>query len=188
VFDRTIPFLITCSPFGPIATRSFFMSSTLDFRPASSFMLWQRACIIPKRRETRSLEGEEIPMKFENIIRKGLIVAGFSTALVLLPASVKAQEISNTEFTDGPNVTALAQPSVSQQAVTTTMPSSQALQANESISSAYAPSEQASLIQVPAPSEAWVTAALLVGILLIALYALAEAKRANRVLNSTRSY
>ena len=126
-------------------------------------------------------------MKFESIIRKSLIIAGFSTALILLPASVKAQEITNTEFNDGPNVTALAQPSVSQQAATNTMPASEALRATESINASAQP-EQASLIQVPAPSEAWITASLLVGVLLIALYALAEAKRANRMLNSTRGY
>ena len=126
-------------------------------------------------------------MKFETIIRKGLIIAGFSALLVLLPASVKAQEISNTEFSDGPNVTALVQPSVSQQAATSTMPSAEALRATESISASAQP-EQASIIQVPAPSDGWVTASLLVGILLIALYALAEAKRATRMLSSTRGY
>ena len=136
----------------------------------------------------KKFEGEEIPMKFDNIIRKSLIVAGFSAALVLLPASVKAQEITNTEFNDGPNVTTLAQPSAEQTTTaTTTMPSSQALQATESITASVQP-EQVSLIQVPAPSDKWVSTSLLVGIGAIALYALVEAKRANRVLNSYRGY
>lgn len=127
-------------------------------------------------------------MKFQTIIRKSLIIAGFSAALVLLPASVKAQEITNTEFNDGPNVTALAQPSAPEQpTVATTIPSSQALQASESIG-ASVQSEQASFIQVPAPSDAWVTTSLLVGVGLIALYALVEAKRANRMLGSSRGY
>lgn len=128
-------------------------------------------------------------MKFESIIRKSVIIAGFSVALVLLPVSVKAQEITNTEFNDGPNVTALAQPSATQQEqdATNAMPASQALRATESINASAQP-EQASFIQVPAPSDAWITASLLVGVLLIALYALAEAKRAHRMLDSTRGY
>jgi hypothetical protein len=134
----------------------------------------------------KKFEGEEIAMKFYNIVRTSLIVAGFSAALVLLPASVKAQEITNTEFNDGPNVTTLAQPSVEQTTINT-MPSSQALQASESITASVQP-EQASFIQVPAPSDKWVSTSLLVGIGAIALYALAEAKRANRVLNSYRGY
>jgi hypothetical protein len=106
----------------------------------------------------------------------------------LLPASAKAQEIINTQFNDGPNVTTLAQPSAQQtQVATSTMPSSQALQASESIGSSVR-SEQASLIQVPAPSDGWVTASLLVGVAAIVLYALIEAKRANRTLHSYRGY
>src|ERR1700756_3360389 len=119
-------------------------------------------------------------MKLQSIIRQGLVIAGFSVVFVMWPAAVRAQEITNTEFNDGPNVTTTAQPSAPQQvadASTATLPSAQAIRANESIG-ATGRSEQASLVQVPAPSDSWVTNSLVLGFGLISLYALAEAKRA----------
>lgn len=131
-------------------------------------------------------------MKLQHIIRQGLVIAGFSAVFALYPASTRAQEITNTEFNDGPNVTTMAQPSAPQQvadASTATLPSAQAIRANESIG-ASGRSEQASLVQVPAPSDSWVTTSLILGFGLISIYALAEAKRANRTRGtyvSTRS-
>jgi len=123
-------------------------------------------------------------MKFQSIIRKGFVFAGFA-ALALLPASLKAQEISNTEFDSGPNVAMLAQTAAPKQsaAVFTALPGPQAIRASEVIA-ASAELQPASVIQVPAPSKgSWLAASFLVGLGLITV---AEAKRASR--NSARPY
>jgi hypothetical protein len=48
-------------------------------------------------------------MKTKNIIRIGVIAVGLGAALVMT-SSVKAQEIENTAWADGPNVAAFEQP------------------------------------------------------------------------------
>jgi len=52
-------------------------------------------------------------MRFQNVIRTQLVIAGLGTAL-LFPGVTKAQEISNTAFDDGPNGTPLARPVAAQ--------------------------------------------------------------------------
>ena len=121
-------------------------------------------------------------MKFQSIIRKGFVFAAFA-ALALLPASLKAQEITNTEFENGPNVATLAQPAAPEQTASTftALPVPQAIRASEAIA-ASAELQPASVTQVPALSRgSWLTASLLVGTGLITVV---EAKRANR--NSAR--
>ena len=125
-------------------------------------------------------------MKLQSIMHQGLVIAGLSAVFTLFPASTRAQEITNTEFTDGPNVTTMAQPSAPQQAAgasSSALPSAQALRASQSIGASVR-SEQASLVQVPAHSDSWVTPSVLVCVLLISLYALAIAKRADRTRGS----
>jgi len=123
-------------------------------------------------------------MKLQSIIRKGFVFAGFA-ALALLPASLKAQEITNTEFDNGPHVAMLAQSASSEQSSTvfTVLPAPQAIRASEAIAAAAEP-RPASVIQVPVLSRGfWLTASLIVGLGLITAV---EAKRANR--NSARPY
>ena len=52
-------------------------------------------------------------MRFQNVIRTQLVIAGLGTAL-LFPGVKKAQEISNTTFDDGPNGAPLARPVAAQ--------------------------------------------------------------------------
>ena len=56
---------------------------------------------------TRNPEGWQ--MKTKNIIRIGVVAVGLGAALVMT-SSVKAQEIENTAWADGPNVAAFEQP------------------------------------------------------------------------------
>src|SRR5215472_4392003 len=51
-------------------------------------------------------------MRFQKILRTQMIITGLGAAL-LFAGAVRAQEITNTEFNDGPNVTAFAQPTQS---------------------------------------------------------------------------
>src|ERR1700751_6390217 len=69
-------------------------------------------------------------MRFQEMLRTQLIVAGFGAAL-LLASAAKAQRITNTEFNDGPYVAAFAQPVVAQAtpASTPVMNEPQAMQA-----------------------------------------------------------
>ena len=48
-------------------------------------------------------------MRFQNIIRAQLVIAGLGTVL-LFAGVTKGQEISNTPFDDGPNAAPLAKP------------------------------------------------------------------------------
>jgi hypothetical protein len=128
-------------------------------------------------------------MKFHNNIPKGLIFAGIAAALAVLPATVKAQEITNTEFNDGPNVVAMAQPTAAKSdtaSATNSLPATQAILATEAIAASAEP-VQASVAPIPST---WVTFLLTLCVGLIALYTLIGADRASRNLGryvSTRN-
>jgi type IV secretory pathway TrbL component len=112
-------------------------------------------------------------MKSQNILHRHLAFVAFVATFALLPASAQAQEITNTEFDPGPNVTTISQPN----------PQS----TSAANSAAPAENQQAGLVGGHStPTESSVTASVLVCVGLIALYALLEAKRANRTLNSIR--
>jgi hypothetical protein len=121
-------------------------------------------------------------MKIQTTIRKGLLFAGFAAAL-LMTSPAHAQEITNSEFSDGPYVASLAQPVDTQQTAdaATTMPASEAVRASESIA-ASGEWQQASLIQIPRPvSETLVLTSFGICASLIALYVLAATKRTPRI-------
>ena len=121
-------------------------------------------------------------MKFQNIIRQSLLFAGITAALIF-PATVRSQEITNTPFPDGPNVAPLVQPApVDQQAAS--LPAPQAIKASEAITASAQP-QQEGMVQVSTPT--WLSTSMFIGVAAIALYALAEAKRANRNLAASRS-
>jgi hypothetical protein len=126
-------------------------------------------------------------MKFNTTIRKGLVIAGFA-AFALLPATMKAQEITNTEFSDGPNVAALAQPAAAQQTngtMTYTIPAPQAMMATTAVASSAVDPQQAELVSLPSVStDEWIIAGLATCAGLIVLLAVAEIRRAHR--NSSR--
>ena len=119
-------------------------------------------------------------MKFQKMFRMQMMLVGLAAAF-FFAGTVRAQEITNTEFNDGPNVVSLAQPAAADQA-TYALPSSQAIQASESVAAASAAPQQAS-VTVPSPS-AWVTFLLTLGVGLLALYTLIAADRASRNLGS----
>lgn len=126
-------------------------------------------------------------MKFNNVIRKGLLITGIAAAFVFLPGSVKAQEITNTEFSDGPNVAVLAQPTAASQntGAVTALPPTQVLLATSAIPGS-AGNQQAS-VQAPEPAP-WVTFALVLCVGLLSLRALITDRAARKMATRPRSY
>jgi hypothetical protein len=122
-------------------------------------------------------------MKLQNIFRMQAIVIGLGAAL-FLTTSAQAQEITNDSFDDGPNVVALAQPSATPAASDLNSPvaNSTAMTASAMISTPVV--EQESAASLWTPVQGWLFAAFLLCVALISLYALVEAKRANRNLNT----
>lgn len=116
-------------------------------------------------------------MKFQKMIRMQMILTGLAAAL-LLASSAKSQEITNTAFNDGPNVVPFEQFVPDQVPVKSTAAVTDS-QAARSIAqtSTSSVSQEAGLVQT---QEGWMTTALLICIGLVSLYALSEAKRANR--------
>jgi hypothetical protein len=80
--------------------------------------------------------GRRNTMKFENLIRTHVAIAGCAAVLSFAGAT-RAQEIENTTFDDGPNVAPFTQPATIQEAVNipvvTVLPGSQATLAMASI-------------------------------------------------------
>jgi hypothetical protein len=124
-------------------------------------------------------------MKIENILRTQAIVIGLGAAL-LLTSPAKSQEIVNTEFPDGPYVASFAQP------MSTTAAAS-ATAAPASTTTADTSAEAAAAVAIPAPvvteeaaislgnsAERLLVASSFFGLVMLAIYALAEVRRANR--------
>ncbi|HEY6129935.1 MAG TPA: hypothetical protein VIW23_17315 [Candidatus Acidoferrum sp.] len=121
-------------------------------------------------------------MKIKNMIRMAAVVIGFAGAL-LLTSSVQAQEITNVEFPDSSGAT-----SAFQAAPATAANSANTAAANAQMMNAATTASKSMDVQVAAvsqiPAGAWPVALLLIGIAGIALYARADAKRANRTFTS----
>jgi hypothetical protein len=115
-------------------------------------------------------------MKSRKLIRWQLILAGLGTAL-LFTASAQAQEITNTAFDDGPNVTSFAQPSADQSAVasTQTQPGTPSIREFAAIESSLS-AQHVALIDSPVVA-AGLTLLLFV---CIAISAIGESKRVKR--------
>ena len=116
-------------------------------------------------------------MKFRKMLGSYLLAAGLGT-LLLLASSAKAQEITNTEFDDGPYVVPFSQP-LSDPVYTDTEPASmpaltesQALQAMALVGRPAIP-EQMSLVQ-SAVVVRWITAVLLVAVGILAMIIFVE--------------
>ena len=117
-------------------------------------------------------------MKVKNIIRMNAVAIGFAAALFLATTPVHAQEITNTEFSGGPNVTAFAQPAADvQQAAAPATPAT--AQAPSAVVATPVVSDT-QLSSIVTTAGHWMLASALCGLALIALYAIAEIRRANR--------
>ena len=120
-------------------------------------------------------------MKIQNIIRTSTIAAGIAAAALLLAGSVHAQEIVNTEFSDGPYVASFPQPTTTAAPV---IAESTAADANTAVPPTVAIStpvvtEQA-MVSFENSAERWLIVSSLFGIAMLAVYAVTEVRRANR--------
>jgi hypothetical protein len=123
-------------------------------------------------------------MKMQNIIRMNVIGLGVAAAMLLSTAPAHAQEISNTEFSDGPYVTAYAQPS---NTTTQTAQTTQATQAPATAAVANTPAISTEQLSSLAGTGDWALASGLSGIVvLIAVFAVGQYRRINRNLRPRR--
>jgi len=121
-------------------------------------------------------------MKIRNMVRWQLILAGLAAALYFAPAA-HSQEITNTDFADGPNVVAFTQPAA-------TLPSAQAATQTMSPAANEPVLAQASLsmpagISLDSP---WATAGLTFVLFAVIALAAGNAKRVRRGTYSVRRY
>jgi hypothetical protein len=126
-------------------------------------------------------------MNFQNMIRRGLVIAGLGAALSF-PGSVWAQEITNARFSDGPNVVALAQPAATAQSAvanSNALPGPQVVQASTA-SAADALPQSTSDEQEPNAGLMW-AGVVLVWIGAIGIYAYGPAKRCAEQIRSLRN-
>jgi hypothetical protein len=127
-------------------------------------------------------------MKLQNIIWTQLVLVALGAAL-LFASSASAQEIENATFSDGPNVEALAQPTPAQPTIAqnptqaTLVPVQSQGTDGTTLTDSLAGGD--TLVEDPTAG-AWLTTALLICMALIAVYALAEAKRDDRGVRSRR--
>jgi predicted metal-binding membrane protein len=121
-----------------------------------------------------------------------MIITGLGAAL-LFAGSVNAQEITNTEFNDGPNVTAFAQPtqSVSAQVTPASTPVMNEFEAMSAVATISVPPVSDDGALASSEIERWAVAGILfMGLVVILFYcaselnALAELKRANNSLRA----
>ncbi len=128
-------------------------------------------------------------MKIQNILRTQAIVIGFGAALLLANVA-PAQEIVNTEFNDGPYVTSFPQPTVPV-ATTSTAPAPTLAASDATATPVIAVSTPVVIDQAVVSfgnsAERWLIASSLFGLALLAVYAVAEVRRANRNLTESPS-
>lgn len=131
-------------------------------------------------------------MRFQKMLRTQMIITGLGAAL-LFAVTVKAQEITNTEFNDGPYVTAFAQPtqSVSAQVTPASTPVMNEVQAMSAVATISMPAVSDDGTLASSEIERWAVAGILFMALVVILFycaaelnALAELKRANHNLRA----
>ena len=131
-------------------------------------------------------------MRFQKMLRTQMIITGLGAAL-LFAGSAKAQEITNTEFNDGPYVTAFAQPtqSVSAQVTPASTPVMNEFDAMGAVATISMPVVSDDGTLASSAVERWAVAGILfVAVVVILFYcaaelnALAELKRANQNLRA----
>ena len=131
-------------------------------------------------------------MRFQKMLRTQMIITGLGAAL-LLAGSARAQEITNIEFSDGPYVTAFAQPTpaVSAQVTPAATPVMNEYQAMSAVATISMPAVPEDGTLASSEVERWAVAGILFVALVVILFycaaelnALAELKRANRSLRA----
>ena len=122
-------------------------------------------------------------MKLQNFFRTNLVVLGIAAAL-LFPRVVTSQEIENTDWNDGPYVAAFPQPAPAPAAsdLYSAAPEPMTLSSSAMVSGSVVTREMA--LSQWSPMQLWMLASLLVCIAIVARYALAEVRRANRNLGA----
>ena len=124
-------------------------------------------------------------MKIQSIIRTSTIAVGIAAAALFLASSVHAQEIVNTEFSDGPNVAAFPQPSTTTAAATSPLSAeSTTADANTAVPPAMTISTpvvtEEAMVSFENSAERWLMVSSVFGLAMLAVYAVAELRRANR--------
>jgi len=131
-------------------------------------------------------------MRFQKILRTQMIITGLGAAL-LFAGTVKAQEITNTEFNDGPYVTAFAEPtqSVSAQVTPASTPVMNEFEAKSAVATISMPVVSDDGTLASSEVERWAVAGILFAAVVVILFygaaelsALAELKRANHNLRA----
>lgn len=118
-------------------------------------------------------------MKFQKIVRLNAIVIGISSAL-FFTASVRSQEIENTEWNDSSTVAANSQPAPAPPANKSNSSSPDSLAMSPDVPASESTAKQEAAIAQWAPVQFWLLASLLACIAIVAVYSLAEARRTNR--------
>jgi hypothetical protein len=113
------------------------------------------------------------------------IVIGLGAAL-LMTGAARAQEIENTNFDDGPNVTKFAQPQHSDFVVAPATAATPAAATSTSATDVPVTTREAAL-SVLAPIEGWMIAFLLLCIALIATYAVSELRAISQLRQARRN-
>jgi|SRR5580658_11288177 hypothetical protein len=122
-------------------------------------------------------------MKMQNIIRMNVIGLGVAAVMLLASAPTHAQEITNTEFSDGPYVTAYAQPTNPTQTAQTTQTTTQAPATTVASTPVISNTQLASM----AGSGDWAMASGLSGVVvLLTIFAVGQYRRINRNLRPRR--
>jgi hypothetical protein len=162
----------------------------IHFGPAHFAALWSLTCTstcVAQHNEERKKEIEErFAMKMQNIIRMQAMIVGFGAALVLASAA-PAQEIVNTEFSDGPNVAAFQQPAATQAVATTTPAAATSSSAVTPGAVATPVATEATLDSFEGSARRWLVASVFFGIAMLTVYALAEIRRSTRKLTQRPS-
>lgn len=119
-------------------------------------------------------------MKIQNIIRMQVMVIGVGAAL-LLASSVRAQEIENSSFNDGPNMVAIEQQVPASAATNSTVA---AVDSTAMVSPAAPMMTQEAAVSMLAPVQISLLAFLVLCIALYAAHGVLEAKRLRRNLTA----
>jgi hypothetical protein len=134
-------------------------------------------CVDREKREPKIKE--VLNMKIQNIIRTNAVAIGFAAALFLATTPVRSQEITNSEFSQGADVTAFAQPTADMQQAAAPVTQATTTQAPAAVVSTPVISNTQVESMVTTAGD-WMLASALSGLALIGLYAIAEIRRANR--------
>jgi len=125
-------------------------------------------------------------MKIQNILRTQAIVIGVGAAFLFLATPAKSQEIVNSEFSDGPNVTNFAQSAAdtTNAAVATPAPStSNTMNSNTQFASVAIPTPvvtEEAMVSASDSTERWLIAFCVLAIAMLGVYAWGEVRRGNR--------